>query len=183
MKRYSNWKLLHCALLCVSAVGCAGPTFRGQSPSNSRAMARDPFADGVTTAEGTFPAGARPRVTPAGFQPTRMAQHQDEFMAPRPHEGVVDHFANTQTNYYSGANGDGQLGAYGPGAGCQPGGCQPGGCQPGGGCGRDGDCNPKHTYTYSYSRPNNLVYPQQNMPAGATVYPYYTHKGPSDFFQ
>ena len=39
-----------------------------------------------------------------------------------------------------------------------------------------------HYHTYSYKKPNNLVYPQQNQPGGATTYPYYTHKGPSDFF-
>lgn len=42
---------------------------------------------------------------------------------------------------------------------------------------------PKHNFTYSYSRPNNLSYPPPQVPGGAIVYPYYTLKGPSDFFR
>lgn len=39
-----------------------------------------------------------------------------------------------------------------------------------------------HYHTYSYKKPKNLVYPQPNQPGGVVTYPYYTHKGPSDFF-
>jgi hypothetical protein len=42
---------------------------------------------------------------------------------------------------------------------------------------------PQHHFTYSYHRPNNLVYPPPQVPGGAVVYPYYTLKGPSDFFR
>lgn len=49
-------------------------------------------------------------------------------------------------------------------------------------CGDNG-WYPKHTYTYGYQRPQHLVYPQPNATGGAVVYPYYTHKGPSDFFR
>jgi hypothetical protein len=42
---------------------------------------------------------------------------------------------------------------------------------------------PQHHFTYSYKRPNNLVYPPPQVPGGAIVYPYYTLKGPSDFFR
>lgn len=41
---------------------------------------------------------------------------------------------------------------------------------------------PKHHHTFDYRQPKNLVYPPQNQPAGVVVYPYYTCKGPSDFF-
>jgi len=41
---------------------------------------------------------------------------------------------------------------------------------------------PKHHHTYDYRQPKNLTYPPQNQPAAAVVYPYYTCKGPSDFF-
>lgn len=41
---------------------------------------------------------------------------------------------------------------------------------------------PKHHHTFDYRQPKNLVYPPQNQPAAAVVYPYYTCKGPSDFF-
>ncbi len=39
-----------------------------------------------------------------------------------------------------------------------------------------------HYHTYSYKQPCKPVYPQPNQPGGAVTYPYYTHKGPSDFF-
>lgn len=41
---------------------------------------------------------------------------------------------------------------------------------------------PKHHHTFDYRQPKNLSYPPQNQPAGVVVYPYYTCKGPSDFF-
>lgn len=41
---------------------------------------------------------------------------------------------------------------------------------------------PKHHHTFDYRQPKGLVYPPQNQPAGVVVYPYYTCKGPSDFF-
>lgn len=42
---------------------------------------------------------------------------------------------------------------------------------------------PQHHFTYGYIRPKNLQYPPPQVPGGAIVYPYYTHKGPSDFFR
>jgi hypothetical protein len=42
---------------------------------------------------------------------------------------------------------------------------------------------PQHRYNYSYHRPRNLAYPPPNLPGGAVIYPYYTHKGPSCFFR
>lgn len=42
---------------------------------------------------------------------------------------------------------------------------------------------PRHHFTYDYIRPKNLLYPPPQVPGGAVVYPYYTHKGPSDFFR
>jgi hypothetical protein len=49
-------------------------------------------------------------------------------------------------------------------------------------CAPDNFWVPKHHHTYDYRIPKNLVYPPQNQPAGVVVYPYYTCKGPSDFF-
>ncbi|WP_291176273.1 hypothetical protein [Gimesia sp.] len=40
---------------------------------------------------------------------------------------------------------------------------------------------PQHYQTYKYNPPA-AVYPQQNQPLGIVQYPYYTHKGPDDFF-
>jgi hypothetical protein len=81
-----------------------------------------------------------------------------------------------------------------PGGMCQPmGGCPQGMCPPMGGCpsgmcggshgGNAYDHVPHHGYSIAYSRPNDLVYPPANVPGGAVVYPYYTHRGPSDFFR
>ena len=41
---------------------------------------------------------------------------------------------------------------------------------------------PTHRYDIRYHAPKNLVYPQAGQPAGVTVYPYYTTRGPTDFF-
>jgi hypothetical protein len=35
---------------------------------------------------------------------------------------------------------------------------------------------------YQHKGPQQLVYPPANSPAAVVQYPYYTHKGPSDFF-
>ena len=42
---------------------------------------------------------------------------------------------------------------------------------------------PKHHYSFNYKVPENLVYPSPSpTPAGMTMYPYYTLKGPDCFF-
>lgn len=81
------------------------------------------------------------------------------------------------------------------GVGCPtcPGGCPPhgqmgypGGACPSGQCGHFQHIHPKcvrDARTYSYSQPNDLRYPMQNQLGGSISYPYYTHKGPSDFFR
>ena len=42
---------------------------------------------------------------------------------------------------------------------------------------------PTHHLWYKYNHPQNLVYPQDNTPAAVVQYPYYTCKGPDDFFR
>jgi len=43
---------------------------------------------------------------------------------------------------------------------------------------------PAHHHSSTYITPNwnKLQYPSNNLPAGLVQYPYYTHKGPDDFF-
>ena len=41
---------------------------------------------------------------------------------------------------------------------------------------------PTHHHTYNYKTPKNLKYPPQNQQPAVYQYPYYTVKGPSDFF-
>ena len=77
---------------------------------------------------------------------------------------------------YSGFAGCPSGGACGPGGACGHGGA----CGPGCGCGHS--C-PQHYHSYSYCRPNDLRYPSQGAAGGSVQYPYYTHKGPSDFFR
>ncbi|MEO1996375.1 MAG: hypothetical protein ABGZ17_13990 [Planctomycetaceae bacterium] len=44
------------------------------------------------------------------------------------------------------------------------------------------DWKPKHRHYYTYDAPQNLVYPPKNTPPAVVQYPYYTVKGPTDFF-
>lgn len=56
-------------------------------------------------------------------------------------------------------------------------------CQQGqGGAGQWRGWTPIHHHTYSYKPPKDLAYPPDNQPAAVVQYPYYTVKGPSDFF-
>lgn len=41
---------------------------------------------------------------------------------------------------------------------------------------------PNHYHWYQYDEPKNITYPQANTPAAIVQYPYYTLKGPEDFF-
>ncbi|MDX1967561.1 MAG: hypothetical protein SFV23_10345 [Planctomycetaceae bacterium] len=61
--------------------------------------------------------------------------------------------------------------------------CQYGNACPSSGCKRCGcKSHPKHYTTYEHKWPENLVYPQYGAPAGMVQYPYYTFRGPTDFF-
>jgi hypothetical protein len=50
------------------------------------------------------------------------------------------------------------------------------------GHGDGGQWAPTHLYHHMYKIPQGMVYPQNPTPGAITVYPYYTHKGPDDFF-
>lgn len=66
------------------------------------------------------------------------------------------------------------------GAGCPH--CQNGAACPPSGCPHCSKSCPTHYTTYSYKWPQNMVYPQYGAPAGMVQYPYYTFRGPTDFF-
>ncbi|MFG0334584.1 MAG: hypothetical protein ACF8TS_14605 [Maioricimonas sp. JB049] len=163
-----NWAA--CALL-AAACGCgtAPQVVRGQSPA--------PIAD--------------PAVTPVSH-----AAHGGHAISPAssnhygwPHEAAANHLYQQQVSFHNASAHPGYAGAGGPSGYCPPGG-HPG--LPGGlghcphGCHPHG-CHhkpiPTHHHSYSYHRPRDLVYPPPSVPGGAVVYPYYTHKGPSDFFR
>ena len=40
-----------------------------------------------------------------------------------------------------------------------------------------------HYHTFEYNAPKNLKYPPANQPPAVVQYPYYTLRGPTDFFQ
>jgi hypothetical protein len=42
---------------------------------------------------------------------------------------------------------------------------------------------PTHHHHFDYDPPRDLVYPAANVPPATIVYPYYTCKGPDDFFK
>ncbi len=42
--------------------------------------------------------------------------------------------------------------------------------------------HPVHRNYVDYRAPRNLSYPEQNTPAATVQYPYYTLRGPTDFF-
>lgn len=64
-------------------------------------------------------------------------------------------------------------------AGCST--CGGGGCSHCSGGHEDG-WYPTHYVWFDYVEPKNLVYPPTNQPAAVIQYPYYTVKGPTDFF-
>ncbi len=154
---------LAAALLTVAHVGCSSvaPVTRGQSPGGPGSPVQTVSHDHHSSAD-----------------------HQ-QFDAMSPQE-LHDQFHGQEISYYP-APGGGQ-GYGGQGYGCPPYGCPGGACPIGyhdaytmGPCGPA--CGPRHHMTHSYSRPTDLRYPDQSTTGGAVVYPYYTHKGPSDFFR
>ena len=58
-------------------------------------------------------------------------------------------------------------------------------CPHSGAC-QTGSCNlpffPVHRNFYTYTTPDGLSYPPQNAPPAVYQYPYYTLRGPTDFF-
>ena len=53
-------------------------------------------------------------------------------------------------------------------------------CQPG--CGINLPFHPVHRNFHTYDVPSNLTYPDASQPPATVQYPYYTHRGPTDFF-
>ena len=84
----------------------------------------------------------------------------------------------------------GPMGGHMIGGGCGPGGCGPHGCTGHcGGCCGNLPCHPVHRNFYTYDVPRDghfggreLLYPPQNQQPAVVQYPYYTLRGPTDFF-
>jgi hypothetical protein len=157
--------------------------------------------------------GQSPAATPGAEVYTNRHYHQPVGAAVDALQDSYHEHHNTDTYYYTafrdGANGPAGAGGYsgnglaGNGlsgasyanAPCeQPNSCPPsyGECPPGyGGHAHGGGRGAlfgtskicPDGYSYGYQVPNDLRYPQPNAVGGAVVYPYYTHRGPSDFFR
>lgn len=84
------------------------------------------------------------------------------------------HQAGHHADYVLDQNSEVHGGPYiGPGESCPPG---------GGGRSNCHEWQPTHNLWYQYNQPRDLVYPAENTPAAVVQYPYYTCKGPDDFF-
>lgn len=98
-----------------------------------------------------------------------------------------------------GQNPDSMYGGMPGQAGCESGMCESGSsgyggqCEPGGSCQHCGSgcrggagCNipfhPVHRNFHTYNAPQGLMYPPENSAPAQVQYPYYTLRGPTDFF-
>ena len=192
------------AVATVAATGCtstgpiasSGPADAGvrQAHYTVRGQSQTPHQEGTRHALGNT---VNPQLA---FGRTAKSPH-DHLLHTPIGTAINDHLHNTQVGYYDastpicggvGAAGDDMCptcpGAYGGhfggshlGGGHFGGGMYAGGC-PDGRCGGCAQCV-RNVHTYRVQQPKNLSYPQPNAVGGAVVYPYYTHKGPSDFFR
>lgn len=172
------------AVLAVAGCSQSPYTVRGQSPVAPPGV---PVAPGAPIAPPLADNPAAPVIGSApGYGETiqHPKKHRD-FKAFANHynpqfnsgngwySGVEDQYPNHQKHVYD-------VGGTGCPA-CQGGTCYPDGGCPHCGCGC-GHKHPDHYQTYSYKWPKNLVYPPPVLPAGMVQYPYYTLRGPTDFF-
>ena len=162
MTRSIHGLIFSALLVSVASSGCQSigtATVRGQSPSMT--------------------SGAEV-VTPTGHYRTPIRSTASEVA------DIYHEHHNTTTYYPGSATQAGHHQAYAcPNGNCPPAAgyeCPPGQAYygPHGGC-RTGLCQDR--LSYGYQVPNDLVYPDANAVGGAVVYPYYTHRGPSDFFR
>lgn len=163
--------------LLTATVGCAqtGATVRGQNP--------DP---GYGPLIGSAPGYGEIKYVP---KKPKLINHHSDF---RTYPNIYNNNFGYEGGYYAGPEGyytsyDKRAYTWNNGGGDMGGGdcphCQNGAACPPGGCQHCmGKSCPKHYHTYSYQWPQNMVYPPAVVPAGFVQYPYYTLRGPTDFF-
>lgn len=185
----ASWGLT--LLLAASTlVGCgqSRQMVRGQSPSGS-----------VTSAPGAPDESMGPIIGSApgygdAVHGSKLGRPHHDFKA---YNGFRDNNFGYEGGYYAGPQGyytdrDRTYTTQGSATGCPAceygRGCPHGGCQH---CGCKGGCNdgnsgpggcPQHYQTYRFDWPQNTVSPPPGLPAGMVQYPYYTFRGPTDFF-
>lgn len=181
----ASWGLA--LLLATGAiVGCgqSRTMVRGQSPNTH-----------VTTEVGVESEGpiigSAPGYAEHAKRPLGKPSHKDF----KVYDGFRDNNFGYEGGYYAGPEGyytDHDRTYMVGGGGGQAGGCPAceygqhcpsDGCQH---CGGKGHCGPggfpRHYQTYRHKWPQNMVYPPDVQPAGMVQYPYYTLRGPTDFF-
>ena len=174
------------ALFAVSfSVGCSmtNPTVRSQSPDNAGPIIG--AAPGYGDFQKTPYLGRHDRHDFKPYAQFRDANfgYEGDYYAGRDRY-VTD--ANVPYTLSPAAAGPMAAGRTGQGAMVACPDCNNGQNCPQSGCRRCGrGCNqgcPQHYQTYQYNWPQNMVYPQQGVPSGIVQYPYYTLRGPTDFF-
>jgi len=172
MNRRTRWGMAAGLAVCMTAIGCAnaGHTIRAQSPSSAQpaAPAEAPLGPFI---------GSAP-----GYAEHATSHHKDFKTLPHFHDSNF----GFEGGYYAGPEGyytypRNYAYTYGDNAGGCPY-CQNGTACPPDGCPDCGHGCPHHHMTYQYKWPENLVYPAPVMPAGMIQWPYYTLRGPTDFF-
>jgi hypothetical protein len=183
----ASWGLT--VLLAATAlVGCgqSRPLVRGQSPTTSPAVAYPADAEGpiIGSAPG-YAEQMHPSYTGHGGHDFRVLNgiHDNNFgYEGGYYAGPQGYYTDRDRTYRAGSAGStgtaGGCPACEYGRGCPADGCPHCGCNAG--CG-PGGC-PQHYQTYRFNWPQNMVYPSNDMPPAMVQYPYYVHKGPSDFF-
>lgn len=194
MQIRSNWGLL-VLLVVVGSVGCSQgrQTIRAQSPSVSQvSSATNP--DGIPV-DAAYP-GQGPIIgTAPGYgdhvHGSRAKHSHRDFKA---HTGFRDNNFGYEGGFYAGPEGyyTEHDRTYTTNQGGCPN-CDYGNACPSNGCptcghhiahvlGHGPNGFPTHYQTYDYRWPQNQVYPVGPLPAGMVQYPYYTLRGPTDFF-
>lgn len=157
MNRLAAWMLL--AGTAITSVGCstgASTHVRGQGPEHA-----------CPTGDCQMGHGSHMEAMPYGHMQHGQMQHGPMMQGSMMHDWSGGGYADASGCWHGP-----MAGAYGPG--------MMGGGMNGGMAG-----NPEpmgHTINYTTSMPKNLRYPNPNVPPTVVQYPYYTTKGPSDFF-
>jgi hypothetical protein len=180
MNRQISWGMAAVLALCGAGLGCAqsGLTVRGQSPTPA-----SPASQVVTSTTPPADYSYGPIIGSAPGYAEHKKHGKRDF---KTYTGFRDNHFGYEGGYYSGPEGyytDHHSKAYVAGSaagGCPH--CQYGNACPPNGCQQCGHGCPKHHHSYQYKWPENLVYPDPHTPAGMVQWPYYTLRGPSDFF-
>ncbi len=171
-----GWGMATLLALITTGLGCAqtGPMIRGQNPDTPAAVAAPVAADAFGPIVGSAPGYGDIKNKPKTDFKTYSQFRNSHF-------GYEGGYYSGPEGYYTdvGMKKAYKYGGYADG-GCPH--CQNGSSCPQGGCQHCGHGCPKHYMTYSYKWPQNQVYPPAVQPPAMVQYPYYTFRGPSDFF-